>query len=219
MCGRFVRTSTRDEIALKFGVTRFINVDLHPRYNVAPSQSVEAIVRDDLDTCLEPMRWGFSPSPQSKLAPINARAETVAASLLFRNAFHRHRCLVVADGFYEWRKDGARKTPFFVHLRSSDPFGLAGIWCLQRATEGTPIVTCAILTCGANELMAQIHNRMPVILLPGVRERWLDANTDPGDLRGMLKPLPSEELDAYPVSTFVNSPRHDSPECIRRVGA
>ena len=125
----------------------------------------------------------------------------------------------VVDGIYEWRKDGARKTPFFVHLRSSDPFGLAGIWCLQRATEGTPIVTCAILTCGANELMAQIHNRMPVILLPGVRERWLDANTDPGDLRGMLKPLPSEELDAYPVSPFVNSPRHDSPECIRRVGA
>lgn len=219
MCGRFVRTSSRDVIAERFGVTRFVNVDLQPRYNVAPSQSVEAIIRDGAETSLGPMRWGFSPSPQSKLAPINARAETVATSPLFRNAFHRHRCLVVADGFYEWRKDGPKKTPYFVHMRSGNPFGLAGIWCLQRAAEGTPIVTCAILTCAANELMAPIHNRMPVILPTEAHERWLEPDADPVELGTLLTPLPSEEMDAYPVSTFVNSPRHDSPECIQRVGA
>ena len=220
MCGRFVRTSSRDVIAERFGVTRFVNVDLRPRYNIAPSQSVEAIIRDGTETCLGPMRWGFSPSSAkgSTFAPINARAETVATTPLFREAFRHRRCVIVADGFYEWRKDRERKTPYFIHLRSGDPFGFAGIWCLQRAAEGTPIVTCAILTCAANELMAPIHNRMPVILPTGAVERWLEPSADPVDLRALLSPLPSGELEAYAVSTFVNSPRNDSPECVRRVG-
>ena len=130
MCGRITRTSPRETIAQEFGVSRFVNVDLSPRYNVAPSQTVEAIIRVGDEKRLGPMRWGFvsTSAKEPKLAPINARAETVATSSMFRDAFRRHRCLVVADGFYEWRKDGRRKTPFLIHLRSSRPFAFAGIW-------------------------------------------------------------------------------------------
>jgi putative SOS response-associated peptidase YedK len=152
-----------------------------------------------------------------KLAPINARAETLATSPMFRDAFRRHRCLVIADGFYEWRKDGHRKTPFFIRLRSSRPFALAGIWSLRRSEVGSRSATCAIATCPANELVAKIHNRMPVILPVGARDRWLDPTADESELREMLVPIPAEELEAYPVSTIVNSPDNDSPECARPI--
>jgi len=111
------------------------------------------------------MQWGFR-SATSTLAPINARAETVATSAMFREAFHRRRCLVVADGFYEWQRNGRTKTPYFIHLRSARPFGFAGIFSMRRTEEGNRMATCAIVTCRANELVATIHNRMPVIVPP-----------------------------------------------------
>ena len=220
VCGRISRTSPREAIAQEFGVSRFVNVDLRPRYNVAPSQTVETIIRVEGEKRLGPMRWGFvSPSAKDpKLAPINARAETLATSSMFRDAFRRHRCLVVADGFYEWRKDGRRKTPFFIRLRSSRPFGFAGIWSLRGTDVGTRSATCAIVTCPPNELMATIHNRMPVILPPGARDRWLDPTAGEAELRGLLVRLPAKDLEAYEVSTLVNSPGNDSPECVRPVG-
>jgi putative SOS response-associated peptidase YedK len=215
MCGRFARTSSRDVLATEFGVTTFVNVDLSPRYNVAPSQPVEAVIRHGEEKRLGPMTWGFRSAP-STLAPINARAETVATSPMFREAFHRRRCLVVADGFYEWQRNGRTKTPYFIHLRSARPFGFAGIFSMRRTEEGNRMATCAVVTCAANDLMATIHNRMPVIVPPDARERWLDPRTSEGDLRELLVPLSSDELDAYVVSTLVNSPENDSVECVRR---
>jgi putative SOS response-associated peptidase YedK len=218
MCGRFSRTSNRDILANEFGIAQFVNVDLHPRYNVAPSQNVEAVIRDGEEKRLGPMRWGFTSPSATGPTPINARAETVATSPLFRDAFRRHRCLVVADGFYEWRKDGQRKIPYFIHLRSGHPFGFAGIWSTYRTDMGQRIGTCAIITCPPNDLVAKIHNRMPVILPTAARDRWLDPHAEAGELREMLAPLRSEELEACEVSTLVNSPKNDSPECVRPVG-
>ena len=201
-------------------MAQFVNVDFAPRYNIAPSQTVEAIILDGAELRLGPMRWGFASASgkDPRPAPINARAETVATMGLFREAFRRRRCLVVADGFYEWRKDGPRKTPHFIHLRSGRPFGFAGIWSFDHAAVGTRVATCAIVTCAPNALLAPIHNRMPVILPAVARERWLDPHADEGELRALLAPLPAEEMDAYEVSPFVNAPRNDSPECLHRVG-
>jgi putative SOS response-associated peptidase YedK len=198
MCGRFTRTSSRDVLAEEFGITTFVNVDLRPRYNIAPSQIVEAIIGNGAERRLGPMKWGFvSPSAtESTLAPMNARAETVATTALFRDAFRRRRCLIVADGFYEWQANGPKKTPYFIPLRSGRPFGFAGIWSLHRTAVGTRNATCAILTCAPNELMAPIHNRMPVILPAAARERWLDASAREVDLRALLVPLASEEMEA-----------------------
>ena len=219
MCGRFVRTSPREVLVEEFGVTRFVNVDLRPRYNIAPSQTVEAIVRAGAETRLGPMCWGFTSDSMKdrKVAPINARAETVASTPLFRDAFRGRRCLVVADGFYEWKKDNRQKAPYFIHLSSGRPLSFAGIWSFHRAPEGTRSATCAIVTCVPNALMAPIHNRMPVILPAGARDRWLDSKATETDLVALLVPVPSEEMEAYAVSPFVNSPRHDSPECVRCV--
>jgi putative SOS response-associated peptidase YedK len=222
MCGRITRTSPREAIAKEFGVTRFAEVDWRPHYNVAPTQVVETIISAHGEKRLGPMRWGFIPptAKEPKLAPINARAETLSTSPMFREAFRRHRCLVVADGFYEWRRnDGRRRTPFFIQLRSGRPFSFAGIWApMRREVKGARLATCAIATCPPNELMAKIHDRMPVILPPGARDRWLDAMAGEAELRELLVPLLDEDLEAYEVSALVNSPRNDSPECVRRVG-
>ncbi len=220
MCGRFIRTSSRDALAIEFGITDFVNVDFTPRYNVAPSQSVEAIIADGDALRLAPMRWGYTASASTdakRPAPINARAETVHALPLFRDAFRQRRCLVVADGFYEWRNETTGKTPYFIRLRSGHPFGFAGIWSTIPTDVGRWIATCAILTCAPNELMATIHSRMPVIVPADARERWLDPASDVPVLRALLKPFPADQMDAYPVSRFVNSPRNDSPECIAAV--
>lgn len=218
MCGRISRSSPRSVLADEFGIAEFVNVDLAPRYNIAPSQMVEAMVRDGAAVRLGPMRWGFANEPGAARAPINARAETVSRIAVFREAFAKRRCLIVADGFYEWQKAGSAKRPHFIRMRSGRPFGLAGIWTSFHAENGQRVPTCAILTCAANALMAPIHNRMPVILPPAARERWVDPSLDASpSLRALLAPFTSEEMEAYEVSTFVNSPRHDSPECVRRL--
>ena len=223
MCGRFTRTSQRQTIGDELGVTKFVTVDLHPRYNIAPSQDIEAVVRAGDVLRLGPMRWGFvapsaAASPTvSAPAPINARAEAIATSPLFRDAFHRRRCLVVADGFYEWRVEGRRKTPYFIYLRSQRPFGFAAIWSPGDAADGKRLATCAIITCPPNTLVASIHNRMPVILPRGARQRWLDPYAADEELRALLVPLPADDMDAHAVSTLVNSPRNDVPECVEGI--
>jgi putative SOS response-associated peptidase YedK len=220
MCGRFSRSSSREVIAQEFGVVQFVNVDPKPRYNGAPSQNVEAIIRDGDEKRLGPMKWGFTSTSTSPgiPTPINARAETIASSPMFRDAFRRHRCLVVADGFYEWQKNGKTKIPYSIHLRSGRPFGFAGIWSLNPADMGQKVGTCAIVTCEPNDLMAPIHSRMPVIFPSAVGDRWLDPSIPEAELRRMMVPLPANELEAYPVSTLVNSPANDSAECVRRIG-
>ncbi len=151
-------------------------------------------------------------------AELTAASSAKLTGFTPHEAFRRRRCLIVADGFYEWRNDGARKTPYFIRLRSGRPFGFAGIWSLHRTAVGGRSATCAILTCSPNELMAPIHDRMPVILPAGARDRCLDPGAKEPDLRSLLVPLPGEEMEAYAVSAFVNSPRNDSPQCVQRVG-
>jgi len=217
MCGRFARNSSREVLVAEFGITQFVDVDRGPHYNIAPSQTVEAIIRDGAETRLGPMRWGFiAPSErQPHATPINVRAETIATAPMYRDAFRRRRCLVVADGFYEWRKEGRGKTPYFIALRSRRPFGFAAIWSFDQRSADGRVATCAIVTCPPNPLLAEIHNRMPVILPAPARERWLDPNADPAELGALLTPLPSADLEAFAVSPLVNSPHNDSPECVR----
>jgi putative SOS response-associated peptidase YedK len=219
MCGRFSRASGREALTEEFDDLGYANLDLRPRYNISPSQVVEAILRDGAEKRLELMRWGFTPAfvKDPKFAPINARVETIATSPMLRDAFRLRRCLIVADGFYEWRKDEGRKTPHFIHLRSGRPFGFAGIWSPSGGVVGIALPTCAILTCASNALMAPIHNRMPVILPATARDRWLDPGAEAVELSELLAPLSPEKMEAYEVSTLVNSPRNDLPECTRRV--
>ena len=218
MCGRFVRTSPRAVIVDEFGVEHCVDVDFAPRYNIAPSQPLETIINDGTELRCGPMQWGYTTSVADKTqpSPINARAETIATLPLFRDAFRRRRCLVVADGFYEWQKDGNTKTPYFIHLRSRRPFGFAAIWASTRTAMGQRVGTCAILTCAPNELMAPIHNRMPVILPTAARDRWLNPSADAAELQSVLTPFPPAEMEAYVVSTLVNSPRNDGPENLKK---
>ena len=222
MCGRFSQTASPDTVAQQFAIT---NPPLFtPRYNIAPSQPIAAI-RIDPDTTtrkLVMLRWGLIPSwakdPKIGNQCINAKAETVAEKPSFRSAFKKRRCLVVATGFYEWQQRGPVKQPMWIGLRSKSPFAFAGLWEHWKPAEGEPLETCTIITTEPNDLMASIHNRMPVILAQSSYDQWLDpAFQNIETLNGLLRPYPSEELTAYPVSTLVNNPRHDAPQCLEPV--
>ena len=222
MCGRFAQTATPEVIAQQFNIT---NTPLFtPRYNIAPSQPIAAI-RIDPDTTtrtLVMLRWGLIPSwakdPKIGNQCINAKAETVAVKPSFRSAFKKRRCLVVATGFYEWQVQGHAKQPMWIGLKDHRPFAFAGLWEQWQPPDGAVIESCTIITTEPNDLMAPIHNRMPVILAPSSYDQWLDPafqRIEP--LNALLRPYPSEELTAYPVSTLVNNPRHDVPQCLEPV--
>jgi putative SOS response-associated peptidase YedK len=170
------------------------------------------------------MRWGLIPrwakDPSIGNRMINARAETVASKPAFREAFQGRRCLLPADGFYEWKRCGARKQPMYLRMLDGRPFAFAGLWARWRPEGGEPVESCTILTTEPNELVADIHKRMPVILPPQDYGPWLDPETrDPARLSGMLQPYSAEEMIAYPVSTRVNRPEHDDPDCVEPVEA
>ena len=222
MCGRFSQTASPEVIAQQFHLTDpplFTS-----RYNIAPSQPIAAI-RIDPDTAtrtLVMLRWGLIPSwakdPKIGNQCINAKAETVAEKPSFRSAFKKRRCLVVATGFYEWQVQGRVKQPMWIGLRSKQPFAFAGLWEHWAPAEGEPLETCTIITTEPNELMQPIHNRMPVILPPVFYNQWLDPTFQRVErLNALLRPYPSEKLTAYPVSTLVNNPRHDDPQCLEPV--
>jgi putative SOS response-associated peptidase YedK len=222
MCGRFTQTASPEVIAEQFKIT---NPPLFtPRYNIAPSQPIAAI-RIDADTAtrtLVMLRWGLIPSwakdPKIGNQCINAKAETVAEKPSFRSAFKKRRCLVIATGFYEWQVQGRAKQPIWIGLRSKRPFAFAGLWEQWKPAEGEPLETCTIITTEPNDLMAPIHNRMPVILSPASYDQWLDLSFQHVEpLKALLRPYPSEELTAYPVSTLVNNPRHDASQCLEPV--
>jgi putative SOS response-associated peptidase YedK len=169
------------------------------------------------------LRWGLIPGwakdPAIGARLINARAETVAEKPAFRAAFRRRRCLVLADGFYEWQKSAKRKQPFFFHLRDDRPFAFAGLWESWEGGDNSHLETCTILTTEPNDLVATVHDRMPVILAPDAHDAWLDpAVEQPDRLTPLLRPYPAEAMDAYPVGPLVNSPTHDGPGCIERAG-
>ena len=225
MCGRFTLTSSDDIVAELFELAG--PIDLSPRYNIAPTQDV-AIVRNggapDEPTapCLSRVRWGLIPfwakDPAIGNRLINARAETVAEKPSFRAALRKRRCLVIADGFYEWKKSGGAKIPHLIRMRGGAPFGFAGLWESWKDPGGEVVESCTIITTTPNQLMSGIHNRMPVILPPELRARWLDPAPLGADAAGtlaeVLGPLPDGQLEAVAVSTHVNSPRNDDPRCV-----
>jgi len=221
MCGRFTLRAPASTVAEQFNL--FDVAEYRPRFNIAPTQPV-AVVRiapesDAAGRQLAWLRWGLVPSwakdPAIGNSLINARAETVAEKPAFRAALRRRRCLVVADGFYEWQRTGSRKQPYFIRLRDDRPFAFAGLWESWEGPDHSALETCTLITTAPNELMEPIHNRMPVILAPGDYDRWLDpAIQGPEQLRPLLKPYSGGEMVAWAVSTHVNSPRNDDPQCI-----
>ncbi|MCX7853872.1 MAG: SOS response-associated peptidase [Caldilineales bacterium] len=218
MCGRFTLTASGDELASLFDLEQAPN--LEPRYNIAPTQPV-AVVRLDREGRRREftlMRWGLIPSWAKDIhignRLINARAETLTEKPAFRTAFRRRRCLIPANGFYEWQKPTAgRKQPYFIGLPDRRPFAFAGLWEHWEGADGSVLDSCAIITTAANERVRVLHDRMPVILERTDFGDWLDPTTTPDRLFHLLRPYPFEML-IYPVSTLVNAPENDRPECI-----
>ncbi|MCB8940821.1 MAG: SOS response-associated peptidase [Ardenticatenaceae bacterium] len=226
MCGRFALMTPTEQLALLFDLPETAVAALPPsvpRYNIAPTQPVAAI---RLDTNGQRdftfFHWGLIPSwskdPTIGSRMINARSETVTEKPSFRTAFKRRRCLIPADGFYEWQKLGSGKQPMFIRPAGEErPFALAGLWELWSDPDGGTLQSCTILTTSPNELMAPIHNRMPVIIEPEDFDLWLNPEPDPEQGLHLLRPYPAEKMAAYPVSTVVNNPRNDMPDCIQPI--
>lgn len=221
MCGRFTLTVDPSELQEKFGNYTFpARAKFAPRFNIAPSQPVLAIPNDEKFRAdffvwgLIPM-WAKDPAIGNRL--INARGETVAEKPSFRGSLKYKRCLILADGFYEWKagKDRKTKTPYFIHMKDRLPFAFAGLWDSWNGPDGSAVKSCTIITTEPNELMSMIHDRMPVILHPRDYARWLDPTPQtPDHLLTLIKPFPAEAMDAYIVSTMVNKPANDSPELV-----
>jgi putative SOS response-associated peptidase YedK len=189
-----------------------------PSYNIAPTQEVAAVVEEDEERKLELLRWGLIPSwakdPEIGSRMINARGETVSEKPSFRKAFKARRCLILADGFYEWQKIDNGKQPYHVRMKDASPFAFAGLWEIWNG-DGDGIRTCAIITTEANDFMSEIHHRMPVILHPDDYEMWLDPSfEEKGPLSALLKPYPDYAMETYPMSRRVNRPTNDEPGCV-----
>jgi putative SOS response-associated peptidase YedK len=225
MCGRYTETAAFEELAHRFGieVEEADNEAMVARYNVSPSQTVPIVVAGDGRRRLVSARWGLRPywARDGGPAPINARAESVTTSPMFRDAFQRARCLIPADGFYEWQAVAGqkRKRPWYLRLHGGGLFAFAGLYTPPWPREGMP-ATCTIVTTTPNELAARLHDRMPVILDPDAEAPWLDPRlVDSATLLPYLRPLPAERMEAYPVSSLVSSPQNDGPALIEPVPA
>ena len=221
MCGRFTLTVDPSELQEAFG--DFIFPDqFAPRFNIAPSQPVLAIPNDAKNKA-DFFSWGLIPSwakdPTIANRLINARGETIAEKPSFRGSFKYKRCIIPTDGFYEWKAQGGEKTkiPYFIHMKDRAPFAFAGLWDEWHSPDGGTLRTCTIITTEPNELMATLHNRMPVILNQKDYAQWLGAAPHaqrPEHLLSLIKPFPSDKMSAYAVSTLVNKPGNDRPECV-----
>lgn len=222
MCGRFTLTVDADTIHDAFPWLE-VPSNLTPRYNIAPTQPV-AVVPNNGQNRLDAFVWGLIPAwakdPSIGNKLINARGETLVEKPSFRSAYKRRRCLILADGFYEWVKQPGEKakTPHYIQLESKEPFAFAGLWEYWHAPDGSEVYSTTIITTEPNETIAKLHNRMPVILPPAAYEQWLDPAEQPAEkLQPLLRPYPAEEMMHYPVSTLVNSPHNDVPEIIHPV--
>lgn len=221
MCGRYTLSLDPDKLQEWLGLGPFIHL-LQPRYNIAPMQPVP-IVKDAQTRAVELYRWGLVPFWAKDLTIgnrlINARAETVHEKPSFRAAFKYRRCLILADGFFEWaaNKDVGGKTPYLFKLKDDRPFTFAGLYEHWEPPEGGELHTCTILTCEPNEQVSQYHNRMPVILGEKERWQWIESDAKEGVLLDLLVPYPAEAMKCYPVSQAVNSPDNDSPEILNPI--
>lgn len=218
MCGRFAFYSPAEAAAALFGATA--SVDIPPRYNIAPTQNIAAIRNDEQgERELVLLRWGLIPfwakDPSIGNRMINARAETVAEKPSYRNAYKHRRCLVLTDGFYEWRKEGGGKTPYFISLADSGPFALAGLWESWTDKESGEIVqSTTIVTTEANEFMSPLHHRMPVVLEANAAGEWLAGSTDLLDDVSAITPA----LQAWPVDRRVNNARNEGEDLVAAAG-
>lgn len=222
MCGRFTLTADPNDLREAFP---WLNIPqpLQARYNIAPSQPVAVVANDGKQT-LDYFAWGLVPSwakdPSIGSRMINARAETLVEKPSYRNAFRRRRCLILADGFYEWKAPPAKgsKIPMYIQLKGGKPFALAGLWEDWNSPEGSRILSCTIITTQPNDFMKNIHDRMPVILPESAYQTWLNPmEMNPALLQPLLRPYPAEAMSAYQVSTLVNSPANELAGCIHPV--
>lgn len=217
MCGRYTLATSTERLAEEFGFDAS-SVELSESYNVAPTQGVAAVLEEDGARRLEVLRWGLIPpwadDPQIGSRMINARSETAPEKPSFRRAFRERRCLIPADGFFEWQRTNGAKQPFYIHMEDGRPFGLAGLWESWKGDGDGEVRTCTILTTEPNAVVGGIHNRMPVIVAPDAYDVWLDPASETDELTGLLAPYPEGEMEAYPVSRFVNSPSNNDPRCI-----
>ncbi len=224
MCGRFVQFSPTRVYARMFSILEHAD-ERRPSFNIAPSQELLAVRTGDRGGReLVPLRWGVIPSwskgPDSRFNMINARAETVASKPAYRAAFRYRRCIVPSEGFYEWALRGAAKQPFFIRMRDAEPFALAGLWEHWQDASGKRIESCAIIVTEANTTLAQIHDRMPVILPRRHWDAWLNPRQqDAAQLQPLLQPFPSAGMVFHAVSRRVNSPRNEGPDLIAPLSA
>ncbi len=223
MCGRFVLNASAEQLQLLFEVGDVPQIE--PRYNIAPTQPV-AIVRMTESGKREfaHVLWGLIPSwakdPSIANKLINARSEGVTEKPSFRNAFKRRRCLVPASGFYEWKKNGSSKEPWFITMESGDPFAIAGLWEIWNAPDGGQLETCTLLTTEPNELAAKLHNRMPVIIARDDYALWLGSGKEDhkeylAEVHHLMRPFPAEEMTAWPVGSKVGNPRNEGAELMK----
>jgi len=224
MCGRYTITIDADTAREDLGIVSMPD-DFQPRFNVAPTQQVAAVT-DPVQRAAGWMRWGLIPfwakDPGIANRLINARSETVMEKPAFKNAFNKRRCLVLADGFYEWQKGSGpkgRSQPYYFKRSDDKAFAFAGLWEFWRSPEGMEIRTCTIITCDANDLVKPVHPRMPVMLSGDDLWAWLSEDMASAELQGLLKPYPPELMAAYPVSPQVNRPDLDSPQLIMPLAA
>lgn len=217
MCGRFSLTELIGNLE-RFGLVQ-LEFEFEPRYNIAPSQPVPVVIQQNGGNSLHMFRWGLIPywakdeSIGNKL--INARAETLEEKPSFRKSLEKRRCLILADGFYEWKKKGRVKKPYRFTRYGGEVFAFAGLWDSWLSPMGRMINSCTIITTTPNKLMEPIHNRMPVILARNTESLWLDEGVAfCGEVKGLLTPFPAEEMLAFEVSSLVNSPRNDVPGCL-----
>jgi len=220
MCGRFTLTVSEEEWIRYFHV-QHVRLKFEPRFNIAPGQHIAAIIADDNGVRRAGLlRWGLVPpwSADEKIGNnmINARADTITEKRSFREPLLKKRCLIPADGFYEWKKIGRERQPYRIVLKSRPLFAMAGIYESWTSPDGRTIHTCSIITTEANELMSEIHDRMPVILPREAESAWLDRKIQSADdLLPMLRPYPASDMHAYPVHPMVGRATLDSPDCIR----
>jgi putative SOS response-associated peptidase YedK len=221
MCGRFALIITPAELEKIFGLR--LDEEFNPRYNIAPSQTVPVITYQEKDKKkkISSMKWGLVPSWAKDYSigdrMINARSETIQEKPSFRSAFQRRRALIPASGFFEWKREGNTKTPYFIGMQEMKTFAFAGLW-ERWVHDNNFLETFTILTTEANELIHPIHDRMPVIMPENAYDRWLNPSTELSYIIPLLAPYPNEKMQAYPISKLVNNPNNDSPEILERVG-